>query len=207
MATNSEFEPIGIIRTVSGNKTLCWYRDAPEGSLVYTAPPAAAAPGKPRLSPRMYADCVNMLQEMAIAFHGTGQLRARLNSVLGQYVEPDHPHTRAAMLQPVSKDYTLPAGFCDAGLTRFDLSALQKMPESEWFSWRDDRLKGVNRPHYRCFRLLEAGFLESRVTNPEAPYQSVEFRKIEAQTTPAAPDEIDRFVDQVCGDKPADHQQ
>ncbi|MEX2952527.1 DUF551 domain-containing protein [Serratia fonticola] len=58
---------------------------------------------KPRLSPRMYADCVNMLQEVAIAFHGTGQLRARLNSVLGQYVEPDHPHTRATTQENTPK--------------------------------------------------------------------------------------------------------
>ncbi|NXZ86376.1 hypothetical protein HZI30_05425 [Serratia fonticola] len=82
----------------------------PKFSLVklYTAPPAPAVTGKTRLSPRMYADCVNMLQEIAIAFHSTGQLRARLNSVLGQYVEPDHPHTRDAMLQPVSEPYKLP---------------------------------------------------------------------------------------------------
>jgi hypothetical protein len=84
------------------------YEVSPSYPAIISAP---EVPGRPRLSPRMYADCVNMLQEVAIAFHGTGQLRGRLNSVLSQYVEPDHPHTRAAMLQPVSQGYTLPDGY------------------------------------------------------------------------------------------------
>lgn len=61
------------------------------------------ASDKPRLSPRRYADCVNMLQEMAIAYHGTGQLREMLNKVLSQYFEPDHPHTRLTQLSSGSK--------------------------------------------------------------------------------------------------------
>ncbi|OCJ44113.1 hypothetical protein [Serratia sp. 14-2641] len=36
--------PIGCIKTICGNKTLKWWRDAPEGAEVFTAPPAPAVP-------------------------------------------------------------------------------------------------------------------------------------------------------------------
>lgn len=80
-----------------------------EGALVigqhlYTAPPAPAVPNKPRLPPHIYRDLLDMLQEAAIAYGGTQQLRAQLSSALSIHVQPDHPHTRAAMLaQPVSR--------------------------------------------------------------------------------------------------------
>lgn len=38
--------PIGCIKTISGNKTLQWWRDAPEGSEVFTVPPEPAYPEK-----------------------------------------------------------------------------------------------------------------------------------------------------------------
>lgn len=66
-------------------------------------------------------------------------------------------------------------------LTQIDMAALEAMPESEWFSWADECLKGVNRPHFRCIRLRKAGYLAFRITNPDAPYQSVEFMKINRQ--------------------------
>ncbi|HBE9078877.1 hypothetical protein [Serratia fonticola] len=36
--------PIGCIKTICGNKTLWWWRDAPEGAEVFTAPPAPTVP-------------------------------------------------------------------------------------------------------------------------------------------------------------------
>lgn len=38
--------PIGCIKTISGNKTLQWWRDAPEGAEVFTVPPEPAYPEK-----------------------------------------------------------------------------------------------------------------------------------------------------------------
>ncbi len=74
----------------------------------FTAPPAPAVPDKPRLPPHVYRDLLDMLQEAAIAYGGTQQLRAQLSSALSIHVQPDHPHTRAAMLaQPVNSGYKL----------------------------------------------------------------------------------------------------
>ncbi|HIE3985927.1 TPA: hypothetical protein ACXNHL_002709 [Serratia marcescens] len=42
-----------------------------------TAPPAPAVPDKPRLPPHIYRDLLDMLQEAAIAYGGTQQLRAQ----------------------------------------------------------------------------------------------------------------------------------
>lgn len=42
----AELEPIGCIKTICGNKTLQWWRDAPEGAEVFTAPPEPAYPEK-----------------------------------------------------------------------------------------------------------------------------------------------------------------
>jgi hypothetical protein len=64
----------------------------------YTAQPAPAVPDKPRLPPHVYRDLLDMLQEAAIAYGGTQQLRAQLSSALSIQVQPDHPHTRAPML-------------------------------------------------------------------------------------------------------------
>lgn len=86
---------------------------------IYTAPPApvvnpeftgaTAVPEKPRLAPHVYRDLLDMLQEAAIAYSGTQQLRAQLSSALSIHVQPDHQHTRAAMLaQPVSQGCKLP---------------------------------------------------------------------------------------------------
>ncbi|HGM5805689.1 TPA: hypothetical protein ACKP33_001922 [Serratia marcescens] len=69
---------------------------------IYIAPPAPAVPAvpdKPRLPPHVYRDLLDMLQETAIAYGGTQQLRAQLSSALSIHVQPDHPHTRAAMLK------------------------------------------------------------------------------------------------------------
>jgi hypothetical protein len=63
-------------------------------------------------------------------------------------------------------------------LSQIDMTALSAMPENKWFSWIDSRLSVVNRPRFRCIRLLKAGYLEHRITNPNAPYQSLEFRKL-----------------------------
>ncbi|ULF54067.1 DUF551 domain-containing protein [Serratia marcescens] len=79
-----------------------------EARILYDAPPAPAGPDKPRLPPHVYRDLLDMLQEAAIAYGGTQQLRAQLSSALSIHVQPDHPHTRAAMLaQPVSSGYKL----------------------------------------------------------------------------------------------------
>lgn len=43
--------PIGCIKTICGNKTLKWWRDAPEGAEVFTAPPAPAVPAGFKLMP------------------------------------------------------------------------------------------------------------------------------------------------------------
>ncbi len=63
---------------------------------LYTAPPAPAVPDKPRLPPHVYRDLLDMLQETAIAYGGTQQLRAQLSSALSIHVQPDHPHTRVS---------------------------------------------------------------------------------------------------------------
>ncbi|CVH63867.1 Uncharacterised protein [Serratia marcescens] len=70
-----------------------------EARILYDAPPAPAVPDKPRLPPHVYRDLLDMLQETAIAYGGTQQLRAQLSSALSIHVQPDHPHTRAAMLK------------------------------------------------------------------------------------------------------------
>lgn len=57
---------------------------------------------KPRIAPHIYRDCVNALLEVAITYHGSGQLRARLNSVLKKHIEPPlPPHTRTVELDAV----------------------------------------------------------------------------------------------------------
>ncbi|MEX5768833.1 3'-5' exoribonuclease [Serratia nematodiphila] len=79
------------------------------GEQFYTAPPTPAVVDKPSLPPHVYRDLLDMLQEAAIAYGGTQQLRAQLSYALSIHVQPDHPHTRASMLaQPISQRYTLP---------------------------------------------------------------------------------------------------
>lgn len=75
----------------------CW-ADVPARLRALTAPAATAVPDKPRLPPHVYRDLLDMLQEAAIAYGGTQQLRAQLSSALSIHVQPDHPHTRAPML-------------------------------------------------------------------------------------------------------------
>ncbi|ENP0655973.1 hypothetical protein ACCH91_000866 [Serratia marcescens] len=85
-----------------------WWNHCRAELLKSATPPAPAVPDKPRLPPHIYRDLLDMLQEAAIAYGGTQQLRAQLSSALSIHVQPDHPHTRAAMLaQPVSSGYKL----------------------------------------------------------------------------------------------------
>ncbi len=94
---------------------------------LYTAPPAPAVMDKPRLPPHVYRDLLDMLQEAAIAYGGTQQLRAQLSSALSIHVQPDHPHTRAAILaQPVSSGYKLPGGW---------MACSDRMPDADGAYW------------------------------------------------------------------------
>lgn len=99
LLANREAQSVGFYTTVSGRKGVIWHNGAPEDdTAIYTAPPAPAVPDKPRLPPHVYRDLLDMLQEAAIAYGGTQQLRAQLSSALSIHVQPDHPHTRAPML-------------------------------------------------------------------------------------------------------------
>lgn len=116
LLANREAQPAALVdRRPAASGGICWQhggKDLPHGTKLFTAPPAPAVPDKPRLPPHIYRDLLDMLQEAAIAYGGTQQLRAQLSSALSIHVQPDHPHTRAAMLaQPVSGGYKLPEGF------------------------------------------------------------------------------------------------
>lgn len=63
-------------------------------------------------------------------------------------------------------------------LTKFDLQALNHIPQGEWISWKELALKDVNRPHFRCFRLLHAGLVEIRIPDHDNPYSTAEFRRL-----------------------------
>ncbi|HEJ7889850.1 TPA: hypothetical protein SMI07_001862 [Serratia liquefaciens] len=111
LLANREAQPVAYLkksiidsdRFDSADPEIILHPNTPEGWLseyqaVFTAPPAPAVPDKPRLPPHIYRDLLDMLQEAAIAYGGTQQLRAQLSSALSIHVQPDHPHTRAAML-------------------------------------------------------------------------------------------------------------
>ncbi|EOW4542387.1 hypothetical protein [Raoultella planticola] len=62
-------------------------------------------------------------------------------------------------------------------LTAIDIKLLQSVPVGVWFEWQS--LVGtIDRPHYRCGRLQEAGFLSSKITNPDSPFYSIKFCKL-----------------------------
>lgn len=62
-------------------------------------------------------------------------------------------------------------------LTALDMKLLHSVPVGVWFEWQS--LAGtIDRPHYRCGRLQEAGFLSSKIINPENPYHSIRFCKL-----------------------------
>ncbi len=102
MLTNRESQPVALVdRRPAASGSICWQKcgkDLPHGTELFTAPPAPAVTDKPRLPPHVYRDLLDMLQEAAIAYGGTQQLRAQLSSALSIHVPPDHPHTRTAML-------------------------------------------------------------------------------------------------------------
>lgn len=55
------------------------------------------------------------------------------------------------------------------------------MPVGVWFEWQS--LAGfVDRPRYRCERLVAAGFMNSKVTNPGNPHHGTKFQKIREVT-------------------------
>ncbi|CAI1744293.1 hypothetical protein [Serratia entomophila] len=115
-AANREAQPVALVdRRPAASGSICWQNGGvalPHGTELFTAPPAPAVQEKPRLAPHVYRDLLDMLQEAAIAYGGTQQLRAQLSSALSIHVQPDHPHTRAAALaQPVSQGYKLPEGW------------------------------------------------------------------------------------------------
>lgn len=70
-------------------------------------------------------------------------------------------------------------------LTQHDFNFLSLMPDGEWISWSSERFKGVNRPHFRCVRLWQAGYLEWGIPpTAEAqanPYNAVQVRKIKGE--------------------------
>ncbi|UDC53459.1 hypothetical protein [Klebsiella quasipneumoniae] len=62
-------------------------------------------------------------------------------------------------------------------LTALDIKLLQSIPVGVWFEWQS--LVGtVDRPRYRCDRLVVAGFLNLKISNPDSPYHSTKFIKL-----------------------------
>lgn len=62
-------------------------------------------------------------------------------------------------------------------LTAIDIKLLQSVPVGVWFDWQS--LVGtVDRPRYRCDRLVVAGFMNLKVCNPDSPYYSTKFIKL-----------------------------
>lgn len=62
-------------------------------------------------------------------------------------------------------------------LTELDIKLLQSIPVGVWFDWQS--LVGtVDRPRYRCDRLVAAGFMNLKVSNPDSPYYSTKFIKL-----------------------------
>ncbi|ELT9609741.1 hypothetical protein R8O49_005513 [Raoultella planticola] len=62
-------------------------------------------------------------------------------------------------------------------LTSIDIKLLQSVPVGVWFEWQS--LVGtVDRPRYRCDRLVVAGFLNLKISNPDSPYHSTKFIKL-----------------------------
>ncbi len=100
LLANREAQPVALVdRRPAASGGICWQnggKDLPHGTELFTAPPAPAVPDKPRLPPHIYRDLLDMLQEVAIAYGGTQQLRAQLSSALSIHVQPDHPHTRVS---------------------------------------------------------------------------------------------------------------
>ncbi|MEA8592286.1 hypothetical protein PZT57_26930 [Pseudomonas aeruginosa] len=64
-------------------------------------------------------------------------------------------------------------------LTAADKEALRELPASGWFEVAH---LPINRPSYRCERLEEAGFLETRVVG-QWPSLKREYRRIDPQTS------------------------
>ncbi|MEF3108817.1 hypothetical protein QFI91_06920 [Raoultella sp. WB_B2P2-3] len=62
-------------------------------------------------------------------------------------------------------------------LTALDIKLLQSIPVGVWFEWQS--LVGtVDRPRYRCDRLVVAGFMNLKICNPDSPYYSTKFIKL-----------------------------
>lgn len=78
--------------------------------------------------------------------------------------------------------YWMPGGSAEpvavtSKLTELDIKLLQPVPVGVWFEWQS--LAGfVDRPRYRCERLVTAGFMNSKVTNPDNPHHGTKFKKI-----------------------------
>ncbi|EMJ9261218.1 hypothetical protein RRQ98_004257 [Klebsiella pneumoniae] len=82
--------------------------------------------------------------------------------------------------------YWMPGGSIEpvavsSKLTALDIKLLQSVPVGVWFEWQS--LAGiVDRPRYRCERLVSAGFMNSKVTNPGNPHHGTKFQKIREVT-------------------------
>lgn len=113
----AELEPIGCIKTICGNKTLKWWRDAPEGAEVFTAPPTPAVPDEIMPDGIVYSSALpefeNNDSDKVVGYHCLihGETRS-VDSQEQAYADAELVVNacRAAMLQPVSQSYTLPEG-------------------------------------------------------------------------------------------------
>ncbi|VGD69664.1 hypothetical protein [Klebsiella pneumoniae] len=82
--------------------------------------------------------------------------------------------------------YWMPGGSTEpvavtSKLTALDIKLLQSVPVGVWFEWQS--LAGfVDRPRYRCERPVAAGFMNSKVTNPDNPHHGTKFQKIREVT-------------------------
>ena len=108
---------------------------------------------------------------------------------LAGYLELDPPEmlARLLVLEREGKaqnlnGYWMPGGDktpsrASHNLTSIDIKLLQSVPVGVWFEWQS--LVGtVDRPRYRCDRLVVAGFLNLKISNPDSPYHSTKFIKL-----------------------------
>lgn len=87
-----------VLSSRAGNDTSTIDKALPEGTMLYTAPPAPVA-----MKDHQIRDLVNELRDIAVEYYGTQQLRERIAKTV-----------RAAMLQgaePVTTAYKLPDGY------------------------------------------------------------------------------------------------
>lgn len=129
---------------------------------------------------------INLMEKITDVLNELGKVTCR---DLAKYFDLSAPEmlARLLVLEKEGKAQNLNGYWMNGGtkepaqlshnLTELDMKLLHSVPVGVWFEWQS--LVGtVDRPHYRCGRLVEAGFLNLKVTNPDCPYHSTQFLKL-----------------------------